>query len=267
MATLDGPLFEYHEPGRLPAAVLTVLTHVALALFLFVGVRWQNRPPDAVFAELWSETALTAPAPQAPQRTEAPPEPAQAEPKAAPKPEKPDIAVERERLRRLKEQQALEEKAAKDKAAKDKAAKEQAAKEQAEAKYRKELAEQERKRMLDQAARETSESAATPSAPNVGTPSLAGDPKARAEYADRIKAKIRPNIVVPPGMDADREAIFDVEQFPTGEVRTVRLRKSSGVRAYDEAVERAIRKASPLPRPDRPELFARELELRFRPYD
>lgn len=262
MATLEGPMFEYEDPGRFTAAVLTVLTHALLAVLLFVGVRWQNRPPDAVFAELWTETALPAPAPEAQQKIETPPEPAKAEPKAAPKPEKPDIAVERERQRKLKEQKALEEKAAKEKAAKEKAAQEQA-----EAKYRKELADQERKRMFDQAARETSESAATPSAPNVGAPSLVGDPKARAEYADRIKAKIRPNIVVPPGMDADREAIFDVEQFPTGEVRTVKLRKSSGVRAYDEAVERAIRKASPLPRPDHPELFARELELRFRPYD
>ena len=121
--------------------------------------------------------------------------------------------------------------------------------------------------MLAQAARETSVDAAKASAPNRGAESFAGDPKARAEYADRIKAKIRPNIVRPPDIEPDREAIFDVMQLPTGEVITVKLRKSSGVRAYDEAVERAIRKASPLPRPDRPELFERELVLRFRPYD
>jgi len=264
MATLGGPPFEYHEPGRTTAAVLTVLTHVALALFLIVGVRWQNRPPDAVFAELWSDTALPAPAPESqPQKIETPPAPQQTPPQAAPKPEKPDIALERERQRRLKEQKALEEKAAKEKAAKEKAEREQA-----DARYRKELAEQERKRMFEQAARETSDAAATaPSAPNIGPASLPGDAKARAEYADRIKAKIRPNIVVPPNMDPNSEAIFDVEQFPTGEVRTVKLRKSSGVRAYDEAVERAILKSSPLPRPDRPELFERKLELKFRPSD
>jgi len=39
------------------------------------------------------------------------------------------------------------------------------------------------------------------------------------------------------------------------------------VRAYDDAVQRAILKSSPLPRPDRPELFQRNLTLKFRPQD
>jgi colicin import membrane protein len=42
---------------------------------------------------------------------------------------------------------------------------------------------------------------------------------------------------------------------------------SSGSAAYDEAVMRAILKASPLPKPDTPALFQRSLELRFRPQD
>ena len=63
------------------------------------------------------------------------------------------------------------------------------------------------------------------------------------------------------------EAIFDVVQLPTGEVISVKLRKSSGHRAYDEAVERAIHKSSPLPKPDAGMAFQRALELRFRPLD
>ena len=275
MATLDRPMLEFHDPGRVSAAVLTVLTHAVLAVLLIVGVRWQNRPPEAVFAELWSESAISSPAPAVEQKIEEPkeppkeiakPEPA-AEPKAAPKPDKPDIAVERERQRRLKEQKALEEKAAREKAAKEKAAKEKAAREKADTDYRHDLADQERKRMLEQAARESPSTTTQAAAPNRGPTSLQGDPKARAEYADRIKAKIRRNIVIPPDVADDLEAIFDVTQLPTGDVGSVKLRKSSGVRAYDEAVERAIRKSSPLPRPDRPELFERELVLRFRPSD
>jgi len=50
-------------------------------------------------------------------------------------------------------------------------------------------------------------------------------------------------------------------------VLAVRLRKSSGFKSYDEALERAILKSSPLPKPDRPELFERSLELKFRPLD
>ena len=60
---------------------------------------------------------------------------------------------------------------------------------------------------------------------------------------------------------------FDVVQLPTGEVIDVRLAKSSGVRAYDDAVQRAILKSSPLPRPAQAELFVRTLELRFRPQE
>jgi colicin import membrane protein len=58
-----------------------------------------------------------------------------------------------------------------------------------------------------------------------------------------------------------------VVQLPTGEIIEVKLLKPSGVRAYDEAVERAIRKSSPLPRPEQPDLWQRELKLTFRPRD
>ncbi len=64
--------------------------------------------------------------------------------------------------------------------------------------------------------------------------------RALAAWVDKIRAKIRGNI---------------------------RLRKSSGHKGYDDAVERAILKSSPLPKPDQPNLFERQLELRFRPQD
>ena len=75
------------------------------------------------------------------------------------------------------------------------------------------------------------------------------------------------NVVLPPDMSGNPEAIFEVVQLPTGEIIDAVLRKSSGVRAYDEAVQRAILKSSPLPRPDRAELFQRSLTLKFRPQD
>ena len=76
---------------------------------------------------------------------------------------------------------------------------------------------------------------------------------------------MRGNIVLPPDLQGNPEAHFLVVQLPTGEVLSSRLVKSSGHRGYDEAVERAILKSSPLPRPERPELFSRELKLTFRP--
>jgi len=56
--------------------------------------------------------------------------------------------------------------------------------------------------------------------------------------------------------------------LPTGDVLgTPRLRRSSGDPRYDDAVLRAILKSSPLPRPEDPKVFTRNLELRFRPQD
>ncbi len=75
------------------------------------------------------------------------------------------------------------------------------------------------------------------------------------------------NVIVPPDLPGNPEAIFEVVQLPTGEIIDATLRKSSGNRAYDDAVQRAILKSSPLPRPDRAELFQRTLSLRFRPSD
>ena len=74
-------------------------------------------------------------------------------------------------------------------------------------------------------------------------------------------------MVLPPDMTGNPEAIFEVVQLPTGEIIDAVLRKSSGVRAYDDAVQRAIIKSSPLPRPERPDLFQRTLTLKFRPQD
>ena len=61
--------------------------------------------------------------------------------------------------------------------------------------------------------------------------------------------------------------MFRVVQLPTGEIIEVTLVKSSGLRAYDDAVERAIRKSSPLPKPAQADLWMRTLDLRVRPRD
>ena len=91
--------------------------------------------------------------------------------------------------------------------------------------------------------------------------------RAQLDWIDKIRSRIRGNINLPPDIPGNPEAVFDVVQLPTGEIIDVKLRKSSGVRAYDEAVQRAILKSSPLPKPVPADLFQRNLELRFRPLD
>jgi TolA protein len=70
-----------------------------------------------------------------------------------------------------------------------------------------------------------------------------------AEYIDKVRGKIRGNITLPPGIQGNPQAEFEVTQLPTGEVLDVKVRRSSGNPALDAAVERAIRKSSPLPKP------------------
>ena len=61
--------------------------------------------------------------------------------------------------------------------------------------------------------------------------------------------------------------MFDVVQLPSGDILSVKLRTGSGHAAYDSAVERAILKSSPLPKPGDPQLFQRDLVLKFRPQE
>src|SRR3954453_5075627 len=91
--------------------------------------------------------------------------------------------------------------------------------------------------------------------------------KALRTWTDKIRDKIRGNIILPQDIPGNPEAIFDVTLLPSGEVLTVRKGKSSGHAGYDDAVERAIMKSSPLPLPDDRTLFQRRLELKFRPQD
>ena len=91
--------------------------------------------------------------------------------------------------------------------------------------------------------------------------------KSQEDWIRRIQAKVKGNVIVPSELAGNPEAIFEVVQLPTGEIIDTTLRKSSGNRAYDDAVQRAILKSSPLPRPDRPDLFQRSLTLKFRPLD
>jgi colicin import membrane protein len=221
--------------GVLPAA-LSALVHLVLLAVLVFGLHWQSRHPDAVQVELWSQLPeVQSPPPKVEPKLEPKPE-VKPPPKVEQKAAKPDIAVEREKKApKKKEEPPL-------KFDTTSRIREQLAQEQ------KALQERERRDVLKQFAQ-----------PAAGLPDAA--------YIDRIRTRIKSNIVLPSDIKGNPEAIFDVVQIPSGDVINVKLVKSSGHQLYDDAVERAIRKSSPLPKPDRPEQFLREFTLRFKPYE
>jgi len=247
------------DPGLTWSAVLAVLVHLFFLSVLVFGVRWQTKQPDAIAVELWTQLPPMEQA--APVQVEPAPEPAPApaptpkvepapkpEPvaKAEPKPAKPDIAVEKMPAKKP-EPKKVEPKKLEPKIDQQKLMREQLARETEQVSR-----EREKQEITQQLAREAA----------------AAQGRAVADYVGRIRGKIRGNIVLPSDIPAGNpEAIFDVVQLPTGEVLNARLRKSSGHKPYDDAVERAILKASPLPKPERPDLFQRSLELKFRPLD
>jgi len=247
------------------AAILAIAVHVAFLLFLIFSVNWQNRKPEPVIAELYVPPAAEKIEPPKPPPEPPKPEPPkpQAEVKPPPvEPPKPDIA--------LKEKQ---ERARKEQADRQRKEKEKQDAEKREAERREAEKKQQEKRLAEARERQAREADALKAQAQRERQTLdktaadAARAKADADYIRRIQAKIRGNVVVPPDMPGNPEAIFDVVQLPSGEIIDVQLGKSSGVRAYDEAVQRAILKSSPLPRPDSPDMFRRNITLKFRPLD
>jgi len=286
--------------------ILALVVNLLFVGVLVFSVSWQNRKPEAVTAELYAPPPPPAPRarvePQpTPPKVEPPPEP-----RPVPKPpvvEKPDLReaeialkakrdaerrqqeeVERERKEReqlrkeaeekkaeerrqaeLRQRQAQQLEAMRAQAEKETKLRAQAEREsqlRAQAERESQLrAQAERESQLraqaDQEARARAAQAAAGAARN----------KAQLDWIDKIRSRIRGYINLPPDIPGNPEAVFDVVQLPTGEIIDVKLRKSSGVRAYDDAVQRAILKASPLPRAVPADLFQRNLELRFRPLD
>lgn len=253
------PLFdERAEPGFASSLVLAAAVHALLLAVLFFGVRWQNRPPDTMVVELWSAPPV-AEAPEPPKPVPVvEPEPAKPEPVI----EKPDIAIKEPPKPKPKPVPVVKPKPEPPKpkpVAKPEPARPTARDREMQAKLREEAAREEASLALDRERQQIRDQL---------TREAAAVTKRDSDvYKGRISAKIRSNVVLPPDIKGNPEAIFDVVQLPTGEILDAKLRKSSGHRGYDEAVHRAIIKSSPLPKPDRPELFVRNLELKFHPQD
>ena len=227
------------DPGRVSSALLALAVHLLLCAVLVLGVRWQNRPPESVVVELWNEPVAVPVEPK--------PAPV-VEPAPVPKPEplieKPDIAIKKEPVKIKPIAKPEPPKPRVDEA--QKRVREELAREQASL-----AIEREREQIREQLARDAA----------------AARNKAIADWVNKVRAKIRGNVVLPPDIKGNPEAIFDVVQLPTGEVLQAKLRKSSGHPVLDDAIERAILKSSPLPRPDRNESAPRAFELKYRPLD
>ena len=250
MSAASAAMFEERiDAGRLSSFLLAATVHLLLFAVLVFGVQWQNRPPEAIQVELWTEpVAEPKPVPQA--------EPAPAPVvKAEPVTPKPDIA---EKAPPPKPLPKVEPKPA---PLPKPVAKAEPAKPRPE----------DARRMQQELAREQASFAVAREKQQIHAQleheAASARNKAIADWVGKVRAKIRSNIVLPPDLQGNPEAVFKVTLLPNGEVLDSKSVKSSGHRGYDEAIERAILKSSPLPKPDRAEIFDRELRLTFHPKD
>jgi colicin import membrane protein len=236
------------------SGALALAMHAMFLVLLVFGVSWQKREPVAMVAELWS----SLPPPPAP-KAEPPPPPPKVEPKPVPKVEsKPVPKAEPKPV--PKADIALREKKEKERKAKEK---EIAEKKKREAQARLEALklqqaqEAEAKRVSEQeeALRKLAQQQAAAQAKEVD------------KYKRLIADRIRRFIIEPPNLQGNPEVELNVIVLPGGEVLDVKTRRASGQATWDSAVERAIRRAQPLPLPPDPALMRdfRELNLKFRP--
>lgn len=278
-------------PGLIRALLLALAAHGLLLLLLTAGVQWHREVTVVAEAEIWSAVpefaAPPLPPPDTPEPVAETPPPRVVETPPTPA---PDIALERERERKrkellaqqekaeqLKKQKLEQEKLAKEKLEKEKLAKAKAEKERlekeklakakpqvdpkaaaAEAKKLEEMRLQNLKRMAGLAGNtnpNATGSAATASGPSAG-------------YAGRIAARIKPNIVFTEidSVSGNPMAEVEVRSTSDGTILSRRLVKSSGVKAFDEAVLRAIDKTEMLPR-DVDGKVPTMMTLGFRPRD
>ena len=242
-----------------------------------------------------------APAP-APVPQPAPPPPAPAPPpKAEPDPQQADIAIEREkkRLQEEKQRQQLEQdrrdkaekaererkeqekqerlaqqKAQQEKAARDKAEKEKAERLKAEQEKQKKLAEEKRKAAAEakraeefrqeQMRRIAGLAGAAGSASATGTALRSAGPS--GSYGGKVAAAVKPNITFTDIVAGNPAAEVEVRAAPDGTITSRRLLKSSGNKAWDEAVLRALDKTERLPR-DVDGRVPSQFPIVFRPKD
>ena len=272
--------------GALPSWALAVLAHLLLLAALTWGISWNQHTKDSVVeAELWS--ALPQPAAPLPAPVQVAPTPqvqAQTVPIAPPPPAiDPQIAIEREkrleakRLRdeaKAREQAQLKEQQKRELAQKKERDTQQAKKDALQAQKDTQLARQkledEKQAKRVQAERDANirrmqaqaGTSANPAAD--GMAARASGPS--ASYAGRIRARIKPNIVFGEDTPGNPEAEVEVRVAPDGTIVARKLLKSSGLKAWDEAVLRAIDKTETLPR-DIDGQIPPSMWIKFRPKD
>jgi colicin import membrane protein len=225
--------------------------HAAFFALIIFGVSWQVKAPEPIAAELWSAlpnvpVPVVEPPPPDPSPTPTPTPVKPPEPpvESKPAPTKADIALKakKERDEKLKQERAAE--AAKKKAADDKR-----------------KADGEKQREAEEAKRKAAEEKVRAEAEAREAAVRTAREAAVRDYMSRIAALINSRTNVPDSVIGKPEIQVRVRLLTNGSVFEASISRSSGNRAYDDAVERAIAGIRQWPVPENPEILGRQREL------
>ncbi|AGW93922.1 MULTISPECIES: cell envelope integrity protein TolA [Cupriavidus] len=230
MQNVAYPYQPVRERGTLTCFLLALLMHLLLGALLYYGVRWRSAAPEGVTAELWEaipETAMTEP-------------PTTPVPSAKPvEEEEADISLQ-EKQRKAERAAREEAQALRESRARAEAERKEAQRKAAEAQRQASTAQRQ-----SELARLQAQAQAGSAGSGAGTGSAA---KASSGYAERVRQRVKPNIIFNEEVSGNPAAVVAVHMAPDGSVLSTRLAKSSGNTAWDNAVLRAVSRSDPLPR-------------------
>lgn len=219
--------------------------------------------PLAIKGTLVTEDQIRRPPPPEPEPEPEPDNSEQLRKEAEERKRQEDARIERDRISRLKKQQEQEtaEKKRREEAdierrrqEAEKKRLEDVERQRAEnERKRREAEEAERQRLME---REIAEEQARLDAMNSG---------AMARYVYAIQQTIQRNWVEPASAKPGLECVVNVRQLPGGEVAGVTFGQCNGDDAVKRSIEAAVFKAAPLPDPEDPTLFDRNLRIMFKP--
>ncbi|MDT8364573.1 MAG: cell envelope integrity protein TolA [Nitrosomonas sp.] len=266
MQAVIRPANHHAEPGKVRAAFFSLLVHLVFFSLLVFGLSWKSKAPEAIVVELWQNFSETNPIkPTQPVKPTAPAQPVaqKPEPKVEPKlqpvesksPRQPAITTAEPSpplrkpaipLKAIKEKLAPQQAVEKlPKPVKETAPKPPPDKDVPKKPVEKKI---ENTRTTEQKKQQEQERLALKAKQGQMLDEI-------AKYKAMIQAKIRSRIVMPPDLPGNPVAEFRVILLPGGDVLSVDLRRSSGFTVFDDAVERAVYLAKPLPLPPDPTLF------------
>jgi len=228
--------------------------HLLFGVFLYYGVHWQSKPPVGVQAELWEAIPETT---TAPPESVVPPQPAVKQ-----KEEEADISLQQKRRQEMaaEREQARKQAALNTRHAREEAERLEAARKEAQAET-KAAADASRRGELARL-----ESMAGRAAGGSSSGGGSGRGTASSGYPDRLRARVKPNIVFYEDVAGNPAAVVLVQLAPDGSLLSAKLIKSSGNPDWDSAVLRALERSNPLPR-DENGIAPARVTITFKPKD